>query len=146
MADQVVDIGTQAMTVTAGIAGGLLGYFASKRSLLWTGVGALLGAVAIPPLVGFSANALASLSTPKDVQLVPGSTIILRPRIGDSFTIDAPSGWGVPSANANIPGFLEIVSTDVNAETTTVKVVAAGQGNISLSAGGETAVLSVETT
>jgi hypothetical protein len=144
MADQVVDIGTQLMTVGAGLAGGAAGYFLSKKSLFWTGIGAFLGAVAVPPLVGLSANALAAMSTPKAIQLEPHVTKILRAQVGDEFTIDAPSGWGVPSANANIPGFLEVVSTDVNEESTTVKVVASGQGNIELSSGGEVAILSVE--
>lgn len=144
MDDQVVDIGTQALTVGAGVAGGLVGYFASGKSLFWTGVGALVGAVAGPPIFGLSANALAAMNAPREIQLVPHATKILRARVGDEFTIDAPSGWGVPSANANIPGFLEVISTDTNAETTTVKVVAKGQGNIELSSGGEVAVLSVE--
>jgi hypothetical protein len=145
MADQVVDIGTQLMTVGAGLAGGALGYFLGGRSFVGTAIGALVGAVAVPPLVGFAANAIAAPSTPpRAIAMQPGATLIERVKVGDTLVLEAPSGWGVPSAGANIPGFLEVVSTDTNAESTTVKVVAGGQGQITMKSGSETAVVSVE--
>jgi hypothetical protein len=83
-------------------------------------------------------------ATNRAIQMAPGQTIIWRAVVGDTATILAPSGWGVPSANANIPGFLEIEGTSTTVESTTVKVTDAGQGQISMSNGGETAILSID--
>lgn len=137
----------QAVTILAGIAGGVLGHFAGRRELVWTAVGALAGAIVVPPLVD-AAIAQAALppspSTTYTIQLVPGATRILRASVGDRMVITAPSGWGVPSATANIPGFLEIESTDTVSESTTLRVIEAGQGQLQMSLGGEVAILSVE--
>jgi hypothetical protein len=83
-------------------------------------------------------------ATNRAIQLVPGQTVIWRANVGDTATILAPSGWGVPSANANIPGFLEIQSTSTVVESTTVKVTDGGQGQVSMSNSGETAILSID--
>lgn len=82
--------------------------------------------------------------TPHVIQLIPGQTIILRAQVGDFITVLAPSGWGVPSATANIPGFLQIESTSDQTESTVLQVMDKGAGQISMSLGGETAILSID--
>jgi hypothetical protein len=79
-----------------------------------------------------------------DIQLVPNQTVIQRMAVGDSLTVTAPSGWGVPAAMSNIPGFLTTMSSDATAGSSTFNANAAGQGQISMTSGGETAILSVE--
>lgn len=144
----MADTTTQVTTIVAGVGGGIAGYFLGGGRVLWTGVGALVAAVAGPPLLGLVAQAMAdaeaaSVPPPKAVALIPGGTIIERAKVGDQFLIESPPGWGAPTASANIPGFLEVVSNDPAAETTTVKVVEGGQGNITVTSGGKTAVLSI---
>ena len=139
----MADLPTQATTIAGGVVGGLAGFFLGGGKVLWTGLGAFVGAVAAPPLVGAGVAFAQTLGT-KPIALAPGKTVILRAQVGDLVTIEAPSGWGVPSATANIPGFLEVESTDPEAETTTLKVIEGGQGQIQMASGGEVAVLSIE--
>jgi hypothetical protein len=96
-------------------------------------------ATAMPPLGPVVAQAHTF-----DVEMVPGKTIILRVAVGDTINLSAPSGWGPPSANANVPGFLQIQSTDTSTDLTSLKVIDGGQGQISMTAGGETAIVSIE--
>lgn len=96
-----------------------------------------------PPAPGGSAPAPQG-ATNTAIQLVPGQTIIRRAVVGDTITVLAPSGWGVPSATANIPGFLEIQATSTVVESTTVRVADAGQGQIVMQNGGEDATLSID--
>lgn len=142
----MADTTTQVTTIVMGVGGGVAGYFLGGRSVLWTGIGALAAAVIGPPVLGIVAQAMADGSAPpppKPVALIPGETIIERAKVGDWFLVEAPPGWGTPAAGSNIPGFLEVLSSDPSAETTTVKVVAGGQGQIQMTSEGKTAVLSV---
>lgn len=138
---------TQLVTIAAGLLGGAVGYFLGGQRIVWTAVGALVGAVVVPPVASAAAaNALPEAAPEThDITLVPSRTIILRTRVGDTVIVHAPSGWGVPSMNANVPGFLQIESTDTAAETMTLTVTEGGQGQIQLQNGDEVAVLSVTT-
>jgi hypothetical protein len=136
----------QAWTIAGGVVGGAAGYYLGKKNPLWTAVGALAGAILLPPAAASAMPALPEGPVPNvhTIELQPGKTIILRAQLGDIINVLAPSGWGVPSANANVPGFLEIESTSTAAESTTFKVKEGGQANFTMTAGGETAVLSIE--
>jgi hypothetical protein len=138
----------QAITILSGIAGGVIGHFAGGRRMLWTTAGALAGAVIVPPIAGLvlaqAAPQLAGQTFNAD--LAPGRTIILRASVGDTIIVKAPSTWGVPASSANIPGFLTVQASDTEAETTTLLVTEAGQGQVQMVSGGETATLSVEAT
>jgi len=138
----------QAWTIAGGVIGGAAGYYLGKKDLVWTLVGTFMGAVLLPPTAAAAMPQLSpsEIGTPNvhTIELIPGKTIILRAQLGDLITVLAPSGWGVPSAEANIPGFLEIESTSATAESTVFKVTAGGQGQIQMSSGGEVAILSIE--
>jgi hypothetical protein len=138
----------QAWTIAGGILGGGAGYYFGKKNPLWMAVGALAGAVLLPPTAAAAMPALPSGPSVKvwTEQLVPGKTIILRASVGDIVNVLAPSGWGIPSATANMPGFLQIQATTSGGEATTLKIVEAGQGQIQMANGGEVAVLSIEAT
>lgn len=137
----------QAWTIAGGVLGGVAGYYLGGKKPLWAAAGALAGAVAIPPAVAAAMPALpAGTGRAWVEQLVPNQTIILRASVGDLVTILAPSGWGVPSAGANIPGFLQVESTTTTAEATTLRIVEGGQGQIQMQSGGEVAILSIEAT
>ena len=137
---------TQAWTIAGGVLGGGAGYYLGKRDPLWMAVGALVGAIGLPPAAAAAMPALPSGSGVKiwTEQLVPGKTIILRAAVGDVVTVLAPSGWGVPSSGANVPGFMEVQSTSASGESTTLKITEAGQGQFQMAVGGEVAVLSIE--
>lgn len=136
----------QAWTIAGGVVGGVGGYLLGKKNPLWMAVGALAGAVLLPPAAAAAMPELPAGPTPNvhTIEMAPGKTIILRAQLGDLVTVLAPSGWGVPSAEANIPGFLQVQSTSTGAESTVFKVVQKGQANLTMSSGGETAVLSIE--
>lgn len=136
----------QSWTIAGGVVGGVGGYFLGKKNPLWMAVGALAGAILLPPAAAAAMPELPSGPTPNvhTIQMNPGGTIILRAQLGDLITVLAPSGWGVPSAVANVPGFLQVESTSTGAESTVFKVVQKGQANFTMSSGGETAVLSIE--
>lgn len=139
----------QAWTILGGVVGGGAGYFLGGRKPLWAAVGALAGAIVVPPAVAAASPQLGpSAFTGKAwvEQLVPGKTIILRAAVGDVVTVLAPSGWGVPSAGANVPGFMVVQSTDTSAEASILQITDAGQGQIQMENGGEVAVLSIEAT
>lgn len=135
----------QAWTIAGGIVGGVAGHFIGGKKTLWTALGALAGAAVVPSLAEAAIGQLPPSQTQTHtIQLVPGRTIILRAQVGDVVTVLAPSGWGVPSANANVPGFLQIDSANPTTESTVMSVQAAGQGQLTMSVGGETAVLSIK--
>ena len=128
-------------------AGGTAGYLLGGKKIGWAAVGVIAGIVAIPAIAQAAIGPLPPSSiSAKSVQLIPGKTIIERAQIGDVITVMAPSGWGVPSANANVPGFLQIEATSTVAESTTFKVMAGGAGQVSMSFGGEVAVLAFDIT
>lgn len=126
-------------------AGGSAGYFLGGKKIAWAAIGVLAGIVAVPAI---AQAAIGQLSPPnvsmKSVQLVPGQTIIERAQIGDVITVLAPRGWGVPSAGSNIPGFLQIEATSTDAESTTFKIITAGAGQVSMTNGGEVAILAFD--
>jgi len=128
-------------------AGGAAGYFLSDKKIGWAAVGVIAGIIAVPAIAQAAMPALPpSRVTPHTITLIPGQTIILRAKVGDIVTVIAPTGWGVPSAVANVPGFLEVQSASPTTESTVFKIVEAGQGQISITSNGETAVLSIEAT
>lgn len=138
----------QAWTIAGGVAGGAAGYYLGKRNPIWMAVGALAGAILLPPAAAKAMPQLPEGPVPNvhTIELQPGKTIILRCSVGDIINVLAPSGWGVPSANANVPGFLEIESTSTAAESTTFKVKEGGQANFKMEFGGEVAILSIDAT
>ena len=126
-------------------AGGTAGYLLGGKKIAWAAVGVLAGIVAVPAIAQAAMPSLPpSTANIHTITLIPGRTIILRAAVGDVVTILAPSGWGVPSANANIPGFLEVQSANPTTESTVLKVTAGGQGQIQMENVGEVAILSIE--
>lgn len=120
-----------------------LGVESWKDFLLGAGATAIVAWVMWPK--GAAAMPELSEGQTYSEQLVSGQTIILRASVGDTINVTAPPGWGVPSSQANIPGFLEVQSTNSANETTTLKVTEGGQGQIQMTnAAGEVAVLSIE--
>ena len=145
------DTATQAWTLGGGVVGGAVGYLLGGGRLLWTALGALAGALVAAPAADAAAALLPTPSSAPGgsgrmvaVQMVPGQTLIERAQVGDTLIVTAPSGWGVPSATSNTPGFLTIQSTDPAAESTTYVVAAGGGGQIQMQSAGETAVVTVD--
>ena len=127
------------------VAGGTAGYYLGGKKILWAAVGVIAGISTVPAIAQAAMPVLPpSQATVHTITLVPGQTIIVRPRVGDILTVLAPSGWGVPSAVANIPGFLEVQSASPTTESSTFKVTEAGRGQIVMQNGGEDATLSID--
>jgi hypothetical protein len=94
------------------------------------GIGGALG------LAGLATNALGGGTPPMtgknyQVTLATGQTLIQRMAVGDTITVLAPLGWGLPAIEAASPvGTLAVYTSDASTSSATFRAAVSGSAEV----------------